>query len=132
MDEVSPAVVRKHVERITTSAGFSNAQRLSRFLRFAVDAKLRGEEGRLKELLIGREVFDRGEAFDARLDPIVRVEARRLRDAPAVPGRPRRRVFVAAASAACVTGVAGFALFSGRFHGSRQPMLAVVPARWVW
>ena len=29
--------------------------------------------------VLGREVFDRGTDYDPRLDPIVRVEARRLR-----------------------------------------------------
>jgi TolB-like protein len=33
----------------------------------------------VKEFVIGREVFDRKDGYDPRLDPIVRVEARRLR-----------------------------------------------------
>jgi hypothetical protein len=33
----------------------------------------------LKEYLIGVEVFDRKQSYDPRVDPIVRVEARRLR-----------------------------------------------------
>jgi len=38
-----------------------------------------GRQHRLKEYLIGMEVFNRLEAFDPRVDSIVRVEARRLR-----------------------------------------------------
>src|ERR1700685_374821 len=40
---------------------------------------LENRGGELKEYLIGVQVFDRKSSFDARLDPIVRVEARRLR-----------------------------------------------------
>jgi TolB-like protein/Flp pilus assembly protein TadD len=58
---------------------FANAARMSRFLQLAVERTLeeRGEE--LKEYVIGVEVFDRSPSFDPRVDPIVRVEARRLR-----------------------------------------------------
>ena len=74
-----PDAVRTQLDKILSSEGFVNAGRICRFLRFAVEAKLRGEEGQLKEYVLGREVFDRDESYDPRLDPIVRVEARRLR-----------------------------------------------------
>ena len=61
------------------SDGFVNSDRLTRFLRFTVEKTLAGEGDQLKEYLLGVEVFDRGAAFDPRMDPIVRVEARRLR-----------------------------------------------------
>jgi hypothetical protein len=64
---------------VLAGAGFANADRLKRFLEFTVEMKLRGEEGQIKEFLLGQEVFDRGAGYDPRLDPIVRVEARRLR-----------------------------------------------------
>lgn len=76
MDE---GAVRQEMSRILASPGFQNSGRLSRFLRFTVEAKLKGEDGRIKEYLLGREVFDRNAEYDPRLDPIVRVEARRLR-----------------------------------------------------
>src|SRR5215831_19229092 len=50
-----------------------------RFLRFAVDHSLCGRADDLKEYVIGVEVFDRSAEYDPRVDPIVRVEARRLR-----------------------------------------------------
>lgn len=59
--------------------GFRNAGRLSRFLRFTVEKTLAGEGGELKEYRLGTDVYDRGADFDPRVDPIVRVEARRLR-----------------------------------------------------
>lgn len=75
----SPETVREHLEKILASDGFVNSERLCRFLRFSVEAKLVGEEDRIKEYLLGREVFDRDDRYDPRMDPIVRVEARRLR-----------------------------------------------------
>ena len=71
--------VRAHLDAIAASPGFINASRMSRFLRYTVEMKLRGEEDQIKEFLIGREVFDRRGDYDPRIDPIVRVEARRLR-----------------------------------------------------
>ncbi|HMF78542.1 MAG TPA: tetratricopeptide repeat protein [Bryobacteraceae bacterium] len=44
-----------------------------------MDQTLRGSADDLKEYVIGVEVFDRTTNYDPRLDPIVRVEARRLR-----------------------------------------------------
>ena len=38
-----------------------------------------GEGDQLKEYVIGRAVFDRGDDYDPRIDSIVRVEAGRLR-----------------------------------------------------
>ncbi len=52
---------------------------MCRFLRLAVERELEGRGSELKEYLIGVEVFDRKHAYDPRVDPIVRVEARRLR-----------------------------------------------------
>jgi len=71
--------VREALSKILASPVFSNSARMSRFLQLAVERTLehRGEE--LKEYVIGVEVFDRPPSFDPRIDPIVRVEARRLR-----------------------------------------------------
>jgi serine/threonine-protein kinase len=52
---------------------------MSRFLRFVVERVLTGRAGELKEYAIGVEVFDRRPDYDPRVDPVVRVEARRLR-----------------------------------------------------
>jgi TolB-like protein len=71
--------VRAALDRILAGAGFRNADRLSRFLRFVVEQSLAGGAAELKEYRLGTEVYDRGADFDPRVDPIVRVEARRLR-----------------------------------------------------
>jgi serine/threonine-protein kinase len=52
---------------------------MARFLRFAVESALANPGSAVKEYLVGVEVFDRPVEYDPRVDPIVRVEARRLR-----------------------------------------------------
>ena len=75
----SAEAVRAQLERILGSDGFVRSKGLCRFMQFAVEQKLRNRSVRLKEYLIGVAVFDRGEAFNPGADPIVRVQARRLR-----------------------------------------------------
>jgi serine/threonine-protein kinase len=79
IDIATPEDVRAELGRILESPVFSQASRLRRFLTYVVDQTLAGDENQLKEYTIGLEVFDRGQDFDPRLDPIVRVEAGRLR-----------------------------------------------------
>ena len=71
--------VRAQLERILASPGFASADRASRFLRYVVERTIAGEGDQLKEYVIGRAVFDRGDDYDPRIDSIVRVEAGRLR-----------------------------------------------------
>jgi TolB-like protein len=71
--------IQQQLRRLLSSATFSSANRLSRFLQFVVDKALAGESDRLKEYVIGIEVFDRDSQYDPRVDSIVRVEAGRLR-----------------------------------------------------
>src|SRR5580693_6980129 len=76
---VPAAEIRAELDRILRSRAFIQSHRIRRFLQFVVEESLLGQPHRLKEYLIGLEVFDRREAFDPRVDSIVRVEARRLR-----------------------------------------------------
>jgi TolB-like protein len=71
--------VRRQLDRLLASAAFANAGRMSRFLKFVVEKTLAGERERLKEYVVGIEVFDRATSYDPRVDSIVRVEAARLR-----------------------------------------------------
>lgn len=73
------SAIRSELERILRSRVFVHSHRIRRFLQFVVEECLLGRQHRLKEYLIGMEVFNRLEAFDPRVDSIVRVEARRLR-----------------------------------------------------
>jgi hypothetical protein len=75
----SEDVVREQLGKILMSRFFANSIRLGRFLSFAAKHALNGRGERLKEYVVGVEVFDRDSAYDPRIDPIVRVEARRLR-----------------------------------------------------
>jgi serine/threonine-protein kinase len=67
------------LEKILAHGLFARSERMGRFLRVAVERALDGRADELKEYLIGVEVFDRKQSYDPRVDPIVRVEARRLR-----------------------------------------------------
>jgi serine/threonine-protein kinase len=69
--------VRTQLGRILASPQFAQSERLSRFLRLVVESAHKGDA--LKEYRIGVEVFDRGRDFDPRTDPIVRVQAAKLR-----------------------------------------------------
>jgi len=71
--------VREHLSRVLASTAFAHVDRLKRFLRFVVEETVGGRSENLKEYSIGVEVFDREDSFDPRTDPIVRVQARRLR-----------------------------------------------------
>lgn len=75
----SPEQVREQLEKIVASRFFTRSERLCRFLRFCVELTLNEKGDQLKEQLVGCEVFDRKGNYDPRTDPIVRVEARRLR-----------------------------------------------------
>src|SRR4051812_44344306 len=70
---------RRQLERILGSVAFRQVDRLKRFLNFIVSESLAGRGHQLKEYVIGVQVFDKDSSFDPRADPIVRVQARRLR-----------------------------------------------------
>ena len=71
--------VGEQVRRILASPIFSTSARISKFLSYVVDTVQSGRGGELKEYAIGVEVFERGPDFDPRVDPIVRVQAAKLR-----------------------------------------------------
>ena len=74
------ALIDAELARLATSALFRRSPRHLRFLRHLVQCSLNGEAARLREVVLGVEVFLRPAArFDPRQDSIVRVEARRLR-----------------------------------------------------
>src|SRR4030095_9912619 len=78
-DKLSDKVVRQELSRILGSKTFSQVERLKRFINFIVGETVGGRGGDLKEYVIGVQVFDKEPSFDPRTDPIVRVQARRLR-----------------------------------------------------
>jgi TolB-like protein len=78
-DTPTPEDIRDAVERVTVSDVFARSPQLGAFLRFVVEAVLHGKADRIKAYTIGVEVLRRDVKFDPQLDPIVRVEATRLR-----------------------------------------------------
>jgi TolB-like protein len=84
MDEATsnlpaPDEVRAQLERMTASDDFNRSPQLGAFLRFVVESVLQGKSDRIKAYTIGVDVLRRDAKFDPQLDPIVRVEATRLR-----------------------------------------------------
>jgi len=73
--------VEDALERLLCSASLEHSPQLQRFLRFIVAETLAGHGDRLKEYVVGVEVFGRPSGYDPRLDSLVRVEAKRLREA---------------------------------------------------
>lgn len=78
-DVTEAGTVRAELARIVASPVLEDADRLIRFLTFVVEQTLAGNGGLLKESVIGSEVFGRPADYDPKTDPIVRVQARRLR-----------------------------------------------------
>ncbi len=75
----SSRMIRHQLSRILASEGFVRASRMRRFLEFVVEEALAERTGQLCEYSIGICVFERDESFQPGLDPIVRNDARRLR-----------------------------------------------------
>jgi tetratricopeptide (TPR) repeat protein len=71
--------IRAQLERIRGSREFSRVERLRRFLAFVVEEAIEGRGDDLKECVIGHQVCGRPETYDPKRDPIVRVDANRLR-----------------------------------------------------
>jgi adenylate cyclase len=78
--ESDQTAIRGQLGRILNSAPFAQSQRRKRFLEYIVNETLAGRGERLKGYNIAVEVFGRPESFDAAVDPLVRIEAARLRD----------------------------------------------------
>jgi serine/threonine-protein kinase len=77
---ISAELVRRELEAVLASKAFLNSVRLSRFLRHVVERALEGRAGDLKEYPLGLDVFGRNRSYDPRIDSVVRVEARQLRN----------------------------------------------------
>src|SRR5918911_2865252 len=73
--------VRAALARVVASEPFRNAPRLVAFLTFVVEKTLAGEAAALKGYTIATQALGRPDDFDPQADPIVRVEAGRLRRA---------------------------------------------------
>jgi serine/threonine-protein kinase len=79
VSNITELEVRQQLDRILNSKTFQQVQRLKRFVSFVVGETKDGRGDQLKEFVVGVQVFDKESSFDPRNDPIVRVQARRLR-----------------------------------------------------
>lgn len=76
-----PEEVREHLDRILRAEKFEASERNRRFLRFVVQETLAGRANRIKAYSIATVALGRSADFDPQIDPIVRIEAHRLRRA---------------------------------------------------
>ena len=71
--------VRLELQKMLASKDFDSSSRNRRFLTFVVEETLAGRGNRIKAYNVALAVFDRSSDFDPLTDPIVRIEASRLR-----------------------------------------------------
>ena len=76
-----PAIIRAALAQLLASPPFCKSAQLTNFLRFVVEETLAGRGDRIKAYTIATAALGRDEGFDPQADPIVRVEAARLRRA---------------------------------------------------
>jgi adenylate cyclase len=76
-----PEAIQVQLERILQSAKFRASDKQRKFLSFVVKETLEGRASQIKGYTIAVVVYGRTETFDPQVDPIVRVEAGRLRRA---------------------------------------------------
>jgi len=77
----TPKAIRLQLQRILQSAEFRGSDKQRKFLSFVVEETLEGRGSQLKGYTVAVSVYGRRESFDPQVDPIVRVEAGRLRRA---------------------------------------------------
>jgi len=76
---VETGAARAQLARVLASAAFDASERNRRFVRYVVEETLAGRGDRIKAYDIAVTVFGRDDSFDPQSDPIVRIEASRLR-----------------------------------------------------
>jgi hypothetical protein len=69
----------EELSRLLNDPAFQASMRNKQFLRFVVEETLAGRGHRIKSYSIAVDVFGRPADFDSAVDPIVRIEASRLR-----------------------------------------------------
>lgn len=75
-----PELIRAQLGRILASKQFRTSELQKQFLTFVVSQTLEGKAAEIKEYVVGTEAFSRGVDFDPRVDSVVRVVARRVRE----------------------------------------------------
>jgi len=78
-DSIPPLLIQDALHRVVASRDFVNSERKRRFLKFVVQETLAGRADRIKAYSIALDAFDRDPSFNPLADPVVRIEAGRLR-----------------------------------------------------
>lgn len=73
--------IRDQVRRILSHREFQATEKMREFLHFVVEESLAGRADQLKGYTIATQVFGRADDFDSAQDPVVRIQAGRLRRA---------------------------------------------------
>lgn len=71
--------IRAQLDKLLNSQALAGSDQLKRLLRVSVERTLDGQGDSTKEYTLGVEAFGRPDSYDPKIDPIVRVQARRLR-----------------------------------------------------
>ncbi|MCY1740805.1 hypothetical protein [Ensifer sp. SL37] len=79
VETIDAAAIRAQLNRITSSKEFDVPERGRRFLTYVVEETLAGRAQRIKAYSIATEVFGRDATFEPQTDPIVRIEAAKIR-----------------------------------------------------
>jgi adenylate cyclase len=77
--EENKVQINEQLQRILSSKAFEQSPKMKELLTFVVTQTLDGNGDRLKQFTIATEVFDRDVNFDHQADPIVRIQAGRVR-----------------------------------------------------
>ncbi len=77
----TPETIRHQLNRILDSPGFKGSPNQREFLSFVVNETLAGRASQIKGYTIAVTVYGRKDEFDPQADPVVRLEAGRLRRA---------------------------------------------------
>ena len=80
LSETDQKAIREQLDRLLRSRQFEKSRRRRQFLEYIVNETLSGRSDRLTGYSLALEVFGRPDTFDPIVDPVVRVEAARLRD----------------------------------------------------
>jgi serine/threonine-protein kinase len=79
IETIPPQAIIAQLQKVLDSSAFARSRRLREFLAYIVQETIEGRADELKEYALGVAVFGRLQSFDPRIDPIVRVDAGRLR-----------------------------------------------------
>jgi adenylate cyclase len=81
-EAIPPYLIHDALQRVIGSQEFSTSDRKKRFLKYIVQEALARHADRIKAYTIAVDIFGRDPSFDPAYDPVVRIEAGRLRRCP--------------------------------------------------